>query len=341
MSNFYNKYLKYKKKYYELVKKIVNLLKDNKLELFIVKLSNIKDINILTDIKKYTDLLNYNNFFYKYDISNIIFKYIDVVKKDKILLHLNSIKINKKKLHILSDIDDTIYSTYLGGSDNSYINNKIYPGLLDIFDGLIKDTKYVTFISARPELFSGKNVINLKYNQLSGNLLTVIDGIKSIISKFIFNDYNLEVYSNIYKNKILSYKKYKLIYPEYKFILFGDLGQADIILTNEVLRDKNQIAILKDIYLSNNKWISDYLKEYIDKLKLKYKYRLFVVKTYPEFIIKLLNRYNNKSLNEEILNNLLTKIDCKRIISKIKSNIYKIENSVYKDEIIKLLNINI
>ena len=270
----------------------------------------------------------------------LVFDYYQDTKK---LLNnfKNTSKNYSKKIHILSDIDDTLFTSLLGGLDKSYTNNKFYPEIEELFKILYKNTKYVTFLSARPEYFVNNDIMNLEYNVLSGSVTTIVDGIKSMINKNIFNNYDLRSYSNIYYNKLNSYKKYKLIYPEYKFIFFGDLGQGDILLADDILKDNEQIVVLKDVYMNNNEWISKYLKKYIDKLKLKYNYRIFFVKTYSEFILKLYGRFKNNQLKPELFNNLLNENICYKLLEKFKNNIKYMDNSIYKNEVISLLNIDL
>jgi hypothetical protein len=323
-----------------LIKELLNNIKNYNFEEFFNKLIKITDLNLLNNIKKNIDIVKYSSYFNKYDMIYLVFEYYHKDTK-KLINHFNNTSKNEsKKIHILSDIDDTIFTSFLGGLDKSYTNNKFYPEIKDIFKILHKKTNYVTFLSARPEYFVSDDIINLKYNVLSGSVTTIVDGIKSIINKNIFNSYDLKSYSHIYNNKLDSYKKYKLIYPEYKFIFFGDLGQADILLADDILKDPEQIVVLKDVYMNNNIWISKYLKKYIDKLKLKYNYRIFFVKTYSEFILKLYGRFKSNQLNPELFDNLLNENICYNLLKKFKSNIKKMDDSIYKNEVESLLNIN-
>jgi len=344
MINYFNKYIKYKKKYIylknagynKIQNNILNSIKNYNIDEFINEFKKINDNYLLFKIKRTIDLNSYTSYFKKYDMNNIIFKYLDKKNKNDLLDHIQKINNSEKKIHIISDIDDTIFASSTGGTDNSFINYKLYPGIIDLFNILKKESKYITFLSARPEIFNNKKkFINIPHNILNGNFYTLLDGSKGLINISLYGNDNINNYKNIAEKKINSYINYQKIYPEYKFIFFGDLGQGDIIVAKELLKNNTLIVILHDIYRNNN-WVSLSRKKEINKILELYGPRVFIIKTYPEFIKQLLNRYDNNLLNEGYLNNLLTKEKCFKLLKNFEEEIDIIDESIYKNELIKL-----
>ena len=275
-------------------------------------------------------------------MNNIIFKYLKSKDREDILNHIESVNINNsnksKKIHIISDIDDTIFPSNTGGTDKSFISYELYPGIIDLFNIFKKESKYITFLSARPEIFNNnKNLINIPYNLLNGNYYTFLDGSKGLINQSLYGYDNVNNYTNIANKKIESYLNYQKIYPEYKFIFFGDLGQGDIIVAKELLKNNTLIVVLHDIY-RNNEWISPSRNKEINELKNLFGYRVFIVKTYPEFLKKLLFRFENNLLDEKYFNNLITKNKCLELLNKYENNIEMINDSIYKNELLKIFN---
>lgn len=91
----------------------------------------------------------------------LIFDYLaNLVYRDDILLHIQAGSGTKKLLHILTDIDDTVYPSSLGGTDLTFKSKVFFPGVF-AFHQLVDNSNMTTFLSARPNL--GKlNLIPVK-----------------------------------------------------------------------------------------------------------------------------------------------------------------------------------
>lgn len=137
------------------------------------------------------------------------------------------------RVKIISDIDDTIFPSLY---DHSGVSGKIYPGLRELYMKIDPHGYNTIFISARPKILASMTYKKLqKFGfptpvVLTGTLRTALSN------------------SGMSKKKFENYRKFKQLYPEYKFILFGDSGQGDIQFGQMVLsspngRDENTVFI--------------------------------------------------------------------------------------------------
>jgi hypothetical protein len=159
---------------------------------------------------------------------------------------------HQKVLHILTDIDDTLFPSSMGGSDISWIQHQFYPGVLQFIYEL--SPNYITMLSARPKFL--KNRTSKKFTNicvpndvLSGTASHILtDGLPNWV-RIKNNKYDkLESYANFANRKIENFQKYRMLFPEYKFIFFGDIGQGDLVVANQITRDPSVLcAIIHDI----------------------------------------------------------------------------------------------
>ena len=71
------------------------------------------------------------------------------------------------KIHVLTDIDDTVLASRMGGTDCIYNNHQIIPGVISLIN-IINTSGFTTYLSARPsEAFSTEILINKLRNTIS------------------------------------------------------------------------------------------------------------------------------------------------------------------------------
>lgn len=134
----------------------------------------------------------------------------------------------ERPLRVVSDIDDTIYCSL---KDQRYPTGTVYPGVVELY-GQLTDLPPV-FLTARPELALSL-MERLTHKQLRGfgwKEATVLSG--SLPGLF--------GHRRMAEQKARTLTSYAEIFPEYRFIFFGDSGQGDWTLARTLLRRKPAI----------------------------------------------------------------------------------------------------
>ncbi len=230
-------------------------------------LSNM-DPEILFKFKKYVDSKNGACIDHIYLMENIPLEYKKIILK---IFLKNKSKMNSK-IHIITDVDDTIIKSYnLPGHDYS---TTMYPYILSYIQQFIfeneKSSKFITICSMRPTYLSNysKNQLNHIFEE---NIHTIMT------TPFIFLYHSFMTLFYIYtqpftyewfqKYKIaghIKYSKIKLfsqIYPELNLVFIGDTGEGDLITAILLLMNKKinvNHVFLHDI---KNKENESYIKE--------------------------------------------------------------------------------
>lgn len=82
----------------------------------------------------------------------LIFDHLTNIEfRNEILQHIQHDTETKNILHILTDIDDTVYPSTVGGTDTTYKSKVFYPGVFS-FHQQVNKSNMTTFLSARPNL---------------------------------------------------------------------------------------------------------------------------------------------------------------------------------------------
>lgn len=181
------------------------------------------------------------------------------------------------KLHILIDIDDTLFpsNSSISGSDTSWYPNEIYPGLELLFTRLYQSNIYhnhpsnliySTILSATPlgklPILGDKRkerIINSKIESVLGKYYSFLHG-QTNITNCILDIVNLQKFKysiaslsspnpiNLSRLKIIRFQEYKLLFPEYYFCFIGDNGQGDLIVGQHILdNNSNNIVCIHNI----------------------------------------------------------------------------------------------
>jgi hypothetical protein len=154
------------------------------------------------------------------------------------------------RLHVLSDIDDTLFSNLL---DKRYPHKTVYPGvrqfyfelnaanehILDAnirFDddgslGSFGPGRNITFLSARPRFLAASTL--QKMNTLGLHGASILPG----------NLSHLVTHGRMAAKKLENFLHYRQIYPEVRFLFIGDNGQGDIDL-GKVLAEKHRDQVV-------------------------------------------------------------------------------------------------
>lgn len=182
-----------------------------------------------------------------------------------------------RPIRVLSDIDDTIYASL---HDARFPKGTTYPGVLAFYrelataDGEAPGVDgFVTFISARPGDRAGAvEAVTLdKLVEFGFERATLLAGTFS----------GLASHEAMADAKYDNLDRYRVLYPEYRFVFVGDSGQGDAAFGARVLRDfpDDVLAV----------FIHDVVNEEAGKLALSAEQRaeaaadrIFYFDSYPE-----------------------------------------------------------
>jgi hypothetical protein len=173
---------------------------------------------------------------------------------------------------LLTDVDDTLYANLV---DDRYPRKTFYPGVLELYDAIKQepfdvDWIPVTTLSARPNPIAGtleegslRSLTEhtngrLRPSGLSGKVLSSVLGTVETLSreKRAAARSNPEAWwrgvpghlpaslpdfdhleREIGHVKFNNFKRYAQVYPEYRFVFFGDSGQADALTAARMVAD--------------------------------------------------------------------------------------------------------
>ena len=237
------------------------------------------------------------------DLNRYIFNKLDNKHQTILLNHLSKYKY-KNKIHLLLDIDDTIYPGGIGGTDVSYKKKHIYPFfslLLTLFIEKTYTSSFVTIITARPR-FLRKQVIkhfnkifkNINFDVMSGKIKYLSEGIGDFIDKYFISyikkikirnvnisekSFNTSYKKILYINII--YIKIIHLYSKFEFIFIGDSGQGDIDTSILMMNNHNNVKYC---------FIHNIIRLKKKKIIQKYKKYNFIFNIYPQSIVKKLKK---------------------------------------------------
>ncbi len=134
----------------------------------------------------------------------------------------------ERVLRVVSDIDDTLYCSL---NDHRHPRGKVYDGVLELYSVL--SPLPPIFLTARPEMVSSL-VERLTHRQLRRYGLekpTVLSG----------NLTGLMGHRRMAEQKARTLTSYMEMYPEFRFVFFGDSGQGDLALSESLLASSESV----------------------------------------------------------------------------------------------------
>jgi hypothetical protein len=175
---------------------------------------------------------------------------------------------------LLTDVDDTIYANLV---DDRYPKKTFYPGFLELYDAIKQepfdvDWIPVTTLSARPNPVAGTleegslqsltahTNGRLRPSGLSGKVVSSVLGTIETLSRdkraaarsnpeawwrgalgsvpALLPDFE-HLEREIGRVKFNNFKRFAKVYPEYRFVFFGDSGQADALTAALMVADEH------------------------------------------------------------------------------------------------------
>ena len=131
----------------------------------------------------------------------------------------------ERPLRVVSDIDDTIYSSL---NDQRHPKGTVYPGVLKLHS-LLSELPPV-FLTSRPELIGSlfERWTHRKLNRYGIAQPTILSGTLP----------GLLGHRRMAEQKALNLIGYQELFPEFRFIFIGDSGQGDLMLSERLLQRK-------------------------------------------------------------------------------------------------------
>ncbi|EQC35932.1 hypothetical protein SDRG_06678 [Saprolegnia diclina VS20] len=183
------------------------------------------------------------------DLYQLIYGAKDMTQVVSVMQHIavESLKVSMAHSHkplikIMSDIDDTLFA---GWADQRYPAHVLYPGVSHLYRSIahgVDKAPSVTFLTARPRGFFslGRTLTADHLVSLGMTNPTVLNGsVQGLVSN-----------AKIAGLKLQNFERYATLFPEYKFVFFGDAGQGDALLASRLLHlypDKVPAVFIHDI----------------------------------------------------------------------------------------------
>lgn len=199
------------------------------------------------------------------DIEEYIFHDIDdVSRRQRILDHFRQAAPNGPDdgsgIKVLTDVDDTLYANLV---ERRYPKKAIYPGVIEMYDSVYREPDGanvppgripITTLSARPNPIGGileeGSIASLTHltgdrllpSALSGRTVSSIIGTLETLGRKlapgVFDGDLDDAEQAIGEVKYQNFRRYAAVYPEYRFVFFGDSGQADALTADRMLDDE-------------------------------------------------------------------------------------------------------
>lgn len=189
----------------------------------------------LRDLKRQVDLGGDHR-----DLLQLVHADIDSrSRRRELLAHFASKSGRTAQVKVLSDIDDTAYSSL---NDARYPRFTVYPGAqvflaeLDRGPGAQPDALGdVGFLSARPDLIEDATHLQLKLMGFAeGPLLEgSLEGVAS--------------HDAMAAEKLTQFRRYRALYPEYGFVFVGDSGQGDADFALSARQEGLDLGLIHDV----------------------------------------------------------------------------------------------
>ena len=174
------------------------------------------------------------------DMVVLVFDVLNEEQRERLLKHFKTYRAHGNVVHVLSDVDDTLFASKMGGSDKAYPNHHWYPGVMELLCQL--SNSYVTLLTARPQGALERSLVKkmLKFGVRAHTLADtlggiVMEGVPSVVRVARSTD-TIAHYDRFRANKLDAAEKMGAVFPEYRFIFFGDVGQGDLAAGMQMLQ---------------------------------------------------------------------------------------------------------
>lgn len=245
-----------------------------------------------------------------------------------------------KILHVLTDIDDTLFphrsNTHkFFGEDAKGVNKQPYPGVIQFMKEVKRQHKkyisvnshkydicsYITVLSATPNLKKESRFFDPLLRQILGNDYSFLQGAESYEEirqsiRFMSLSLNNKIVGD---KKFSRFKEYIRIFPEYQYIFIGDNGQGDYITGKQIIKHSGDTRV----YIHNIQ-VGDSLKLSPSKVQKRTNTRLNFFENYKGLSMlfyeaEIFQKHNIENINNNIFSNMKRKGKTRKYIKKKKN----------------------
>ncbi|ETV92617.1 hypothetical protein H310_13071 [Aphanomyces invadans] len=184
------------------------------------------------------------------DLHQLIYGCRDLTQVVSVVQHIavEALKVGSSSsqrplIKIMSDIDDTLFA---GWVDARYPGHTLYPGVTKLFQcisrGVNSRGPSVTFLTARP-----RGWFSFGRNLTADRLVSMGLANPTVLNGSVRTGVNAKKIAGL---KLDNFVRYTTLFPEYKFVFFGDSGQGDALLASQMralFPDKVVATFIHDI----------------------------------------------------------------------------------------------
>lgn len=268
------------------------------------------------------------------DIRELIFNHESDTFRESLLDNINRssryaiTNIYKGKIiHILTDIDDTLYpsKSYIlqtSGRDSSWKNKEPYPGIRKFYELFYEfqtnlNAKYSTVLTATPMFLKTTKMEDEKICEIIGPNFGFLQGVekkRDALQILFAGMTNRPFYHfapsavKIGAEKFKKFRQYCRIFPEYQLFFIGDNGQGDLLAGKMMIQESPDTLV----FIHNIIYEGRFLFTKTDELQHQESTdgRLFFFKNYLELgyiftnILKLFTKQEYNDFKEAVIQDI-------------------------------------
>lgn len=157
---------------------------------------------------------------------------------------------------LMTDVDDTLFPSKIGGTDRSLPNKVLYPGVI-AFQQAIAPTGPIVVLTARPKFMKSKTYSKLKHAMGNKREISVLSGrsrdipmgalgtLEGYIGGFFGRHEGSEVYRGMASTKADNFVNFQKVFPELSIIFTGDSGQGDVLTAESMNQKQGQLECMR------------------------------------------------------------------------------------------------
>lgn len=245
----------------------------------------------LSRLKVYVDTFKHDKYSNKKKItlSKIVFKIMTEKNKKTLLDYFLMEACNTETKRILmTDVDDTLFPSKVGGTDRSLPFGVLYPGLLAFHNVIISTGLPLIVLTARPEQMAGKTADNIKAAMdnvrdiilLTGKRRDIPIGALATVKGKVFESFGktekAEDYEPMANTKTENFMRFQQLFPEYKVVFTGDSGQGDVLTAIDMISLQERLSCLKDNKSFEGAFIHDVKRNELSAGRIEPQRRIFL-----------------------------------------------------------------
>ena len=270
--------------------------------MFLFELLGVTDPELLFELKRYADTTD------RCSLDAMIHEHPHIL--DDLIAHFKNHMGTRRRLHVVSDIDDTIYASHMGGRDDSHQVKALYPGVVQMFAELTAESGFVTLLSARPKgTASGTRMFlrgHIPEHTMWGSVSNLMkEGAVDKLNQIVHGHdgvgaSGVDGFQHMAYKKAVRMKTLVSYYPEMDFVFVGDTGQGDMLTAQWILTEgfgiseRVRAVAIHDVF-TNGKYDSErseppsqkekthrYIPEQISVLKSRFPTKVWFFRSYEE-----------------------------------------------------------